>query len=228
MPRSTSAIIFDMDGVITHTMPYHFKAWRKVFSDAGISVDRFEVYSREGQKGLNSVLEIFAKHQRPVTRSRAKELLAKKERLFKSIAKERFIPGARGFIKKCRRSGCRLALVTGTSRHEVYKILPAGLIQCFDIIVSGGDVKHGKPHPEPYLKAMKALNIAKKEVVVIENAPYGIKSAKQAGLTCLALKTSLPKEFLKGADRIFNNFQELERYLHDRTSKKRSPGPSGL
>lgn len=205
-----------MDGVITHSMPYHYLAWKKVFKDSGIHIDRFEIYSREGQKGLTSVLEIFAKHDQPINRPDAKKLLAKKERLFKMIAKKRFVPGARTFIKKCHRSGCRLALVTGTSRHEVHKILPSGLIRCFDSIVSGDDVTHGKPHPEPFVKALKALQIPRGKAVVIENAPFGISSAKQAGLTCLALKTSLPGKFLKSADRIFDNFRDLERYLHDR------------
>lgn len=205
-----------MDGVITHTMPYHYLAWQKVFKGSGIKVDRFEIYSREGQKGLDSVLEIFAKHGRPISPADARKLLIRKECLFKKIAHKRFVPGARAFIQKCHRSGCRLALVTGTSRHEVYKILPSRLIRCFDIIVSGDDVKHGKPHPEPFRKALKALKIPRQKAVVIENAPFGISSAKQAGLTCLALKTSLPSSYLKGADRIFDNYRSLERFLHDR------------
>jgi beta-phosphoglucomutase len=205
-----------MDGVITHTMPYHFLAWKKVFQDSGVSVDRFEIYSREGQKGLNSVLEIFSKHGLPISQPGARVLLSRKERLFKKIARKRFVPGARTFIKKCHRSGCQLALVTGTSRHEVYKILPSRLIRCFDTVVSGDDVKHGKPHPEPFRKALKALKVPRNKAVVIENAPFGITSAKQAGLTCLALKTSLPSSYLKDADRIFDNYRSLERFLHDR------------
>jgi beta-phosphoglucomutase len=208
------AIFFDMDGVICHSMPYHYQAWKEIFSNYGIEVDRFEVYSREGQKGINSVLEIFAKYNKPISSPAAKKLLRQKERLFKKIARRRFVPGARTFIRKYHRSGCRLALVTGTSRHEVYNILPSGLIKCFDIIVTGGDVRYGKPHPEPYLKALKALKVPRNKAIVIENAPFGIRSAKSAGLFCLALKTSLPEKYLKGADKIFNNFRELERYLN--------------
>jgi beta-phosphoglucomutase len=212
----TRTIIFDMDGVITHTMPYHFSAWSKIFRRYGISVDHFEVYSREGQKGLNSVLEIFAKYHKPISLSVAKRLLLEKERLFKKTARKRFVPGARSFIRKYHRLGYKLALVTGTSRHEVEEILPIELRQCFNAIVTGGDVKHGKPHPEPYLKALKILKVPPSEAVVIENAPFGIRSAKSAGLRCLALKTSLPRQFLKGADRIFDDFTDLERHLHDR------------
>ena len=57
--KNISTLIFDMDGVITDTMPYHYRAWKEIFSQNGISVSRLQVYSREGQKGIQSVLEIF-------------------------------------------------------------------------------------------------------------------------------------------------------------------------
>jgi len=104
----------------------------------------------------------------------------------------------------------RLALVTGTSRHELYQILPTSLRDLFSVIVTGSDVKHGKPHPEPYLKSLKGLKIKASAAVVIENAPFGIRSAKQAGLKCIALETSLPKKYLSEADAIFPSIKELQ------------------
>lgn len=207
------AIIFDMDGVITMTMPAHFRAWSKVFADEGIHVSKLEVYSREGQKGLNSVLEIFAACGKKITLKRAKELLDKKEHLFKANARVRFVPGARSFIKECRRQGIELALVTGTARHEVMKILPENMIRAFDVIVSGSDVKHGKPHPEPYQKAIKALKVAGGEAFVLENAPFGIASAVKAGLFCVAIETSLPKAYLKEADVIIHDYHGLKKII---------------
>ena len=211
--RPLKAIIFDMDGVITMTMPSHQRAWTKVFADEGIRVSKFEVYSREGQKGLNSVLEIFAEHKKPITLRHAQRLLKKKESLFKANAAVRFVPGARSFIKKYHKRGIKLALVTGTARHEVMKILPEGLVNCFDVIISGSDVKHGKPHPEPYLKAVKKLNVGRGEAIVLENAPFGITSAVKAGLFCVAIETSLPKAYLKDAHKIIHDYGELEKFL---------------
>ena len=78
------------------------------------------------------------------------------------------------------------------------------------MIVAGNEVKQGKPHPEPYLKSLQKLKIKASEAVVIENAPFGIRSAKQAGLKCLALETSLPKQYLREADMIFSSIKELE------------------
>ena len=74
--------------------------------------------------------------------------------------------------------------------HEVKKILPSELFNRFEAVVSGSDVTNGKPHPEPYLKALKKLELAPQHAVVVENAPFGIASAKAAKLQCLAIETS--------------------------------------
>ncbi|HLD69311.1 MAG TPA: HAD family phosphatase, partial [Candidatus Omnitrophota bacterium] len=98
---------------------------------------------------------------------------------------------------------------TGTSRHELHRILPDYLYNLFSVVVTGTDVKNGKPHPEPFLKALKLLKIKSSEAVVIENAPLGIQSAKKAGLRCFALASSLPKQFLHEADAVFSSIKEM-------------------
>lgn len=211
--KPLKAIIFDMDGVITLTMPAHYRAWVKVFAKIGIKVPRFEVYRREGQKGLDSVMEISAKYGKPVSVAVARGLLLKKEQLFKGSVRTRFVPGATNFMKSCHRAGLKTGLVTGTARHEVEKILPEALIKAFDVIVCGSDVRNGKPHPEPYLKALKALKVAGGEAVVIENAPFGITSAVKAGLRCVAIETSLPRSYLKEANHVVRNYGELQKLL---------------
>jgi beta-phosphoglucomutase len=202
-----------MDGVITLTMPYHCRAWTKVFADEGIHLSRLEIYSREGQKGIVSILEIFKKYKKPITLAKAKKLILKKESMFKGMKNTPFVPGARSFIRKCHRHGIKLGLVTGTTKGEINKILPVSLIQCFNVIIGGDDVRNGKPHPEPYQKALKKLNVSREEAVVIENAPFGIASAVKAGIPCIALETSLPKPYLKDADHIVQNYKQLTSYM---------------
>jgi beta-phosphoglucomutase len=204
------AVIFDMDGVIADTMCYHMRAWRAIFARYGIRVSQNDIYKREGQKGINSVEEIFGEHGRSFDLTGGHRILLEKEELFKRIVKRRFIGGSRPFLKLLKRRGFKLALVTGTARHEVHKILPVEIFNLFDVVVCGSDVQNGKPHPEPYLTALKKLNIKAKQAVVIENAPFGIRSAKAAGIRCLALETSLPKKFLKQADRVFHSFAHLK------------------
>ena len=139
-----------------------------------------------------------------------KRLLKEKEILFKHIVKRKFISGSRMFIKRSVAQGFNLALVTGTSRPEAQKLLPKDLWGSFDVTVCGCDVQNGKPHPEPYLMALAKLNVKPQEAVVFENAPFGIRSAKAAGLVCIALETSLPASYLKSADAIFSSFKAIE------------------
>ena len=79
----------------------------------------------------------------------------------------------------------------------------------FDVIISGDDTEKGKPNPEPYLAAMQKLNILPIESLVIENAPLGIQSAKTAGAYCIAITTTLGREYLKEADEVVKNHREL-------------------
>lgn len=203
------AVIFDMDGVITDTMSYHMRAWRSVLLRHGVSVSKNDIYKREGQKGVDSVREILSDYKKPSDRKLVQEILLEKEELFKSIVKKRYIAGSRGFLKKLKRGGFKLALVTGTARHEVYEILPDEIYGLFDAVVCGSDVQNGKPHPEPYLTALSKLKLESKQAVVIENAPFGIQSAKEAGIRCLGLETSLSKKFLNKADAVFHSFAHM-------------------
>lgn len=208
------AVIFDMDGVITNTMPDHFNAWLATFSAIGIKVSCYDIYEREGQDGLTSVREITKKYGIRVSDKKARRILAQKERLFKRIVKIRFVTGARPFVRLLKKKKFLLGLVTGTAAHEVRRIMPKKLLKMFDAIVTGDRVKKSKPHPEPFLKALKALKVRSDEAAVLENAPFGIKSAKRAGLFCIAMQTSLPLKYLSGADAVFKSYAQLRKILH--------------
>ena len=203
-----------MDGVITNTMPDHYHAWNVALASEGIHVTHLDIYSREGQPGFQSIKELFKKFKKSYCKKIAKSLLQKKETVFKEIVRLRFIIGARTFLKDLKRKGFQLALVTGTSRHEVNKILPKYLRDLFCVIITANDVRFGKPHPEPYSKALKQLGLKSSEAVVIENAPFGIRSAKGAGISCLALETSLSEKYLNEADAVFSNVKELRQKVN--------------
>ena len=102
-----------------------------------------------------------------------------------------------------------MGLVTGTPGKEIKNILPERIAKLFDCIVAGDQVKKGKPNPEPYINAAKTLNLNPSECVVVENGPFGIKSAKGAGMFCFALTTSLPENYLKGADIVVDALGEI-------------------
>jgi HAD superfamily hydrolase (TIGR01509 family) len=121
--------------------------------------------------------------------------------------------GSKELLLELQRLNYRLALVTGTRLEVVNKVLQMGLGGVFEIIITGEMVSNGKPDPEPYLKAVNELNVDKESCLVVENAPAGIESAKSAGLTCFAVQTSLPEEYLKSADKIFRSIDDLSAFL---------------
>lgn len=207
------AVIFDMDGVVTDTMPYHFRAWKKVYAEQGMPLSKKDVYLREGQPGSRMIREVFQERGRFYDEKLAKEMLLRKEQIFNRIVRPAFVPGARTLLRVLHSRNIRTALVTGTARQEVHRILPAGLLKKFDVVVTGDEVKHGKPNPEPFLKALKKLRLRPSETVVIENAPFGILSARKAHITCIALPSYLSRSYLKDADFVFSSYRDLRKNL---------------
>lgn len=194
-------------------MPFHARAWQDTFRKFGIKVAKKEIYLREGEKWDTTFFDIARKHAIKITPDVKKAVFKHRENVFKNILKVRIFKDAPPLIKHLKKKGLKLALVTGTPRREVKRILPRGLYRLFDVVIPSDEVKRGKPHPEPYLKALKALRVRAVDAVVIENAPNGIKAAKKAGIKVLAVATSLPGRYLKEADTAVKSLREITPYL---------------
>jgi len=207
------ALLFDMDGVITDSMPHHCEAWQRIFERYGILVSQEEILRREGERGRVTLETILSEQGRELSQDEIRKALEDKEEIFRSLASPTLFPGAERLVRTIRERGKKLALVTGTSGREARGNLPADLLGCFDVLVSGDMVTAGKPHPEPYRMALHRLGVSPDESLVIENAPYGIESAKRAGLRCIAVTTSLPAEYLRDADKIVRDLEELRELL---------------
>lgn len=210
------AVIFDMDGVITDTMEYHFRAWKGVLKEIGLQVSRLDIYSREGEKGGDSLKDILLEHGIEPDKALITRLLEKKEVRFRRIVRPRIFSGAEPLISRLQKKGFILALVTGTSRSELRRYLPEQLLACFTVSLTGDEVNQGKPHPEPYLTVLDHLQISASQAVVVENAPFGIRSARAAGLYCLAITTSLPESYLyeAGASEVLSTLEEIEARIY--------------
>jgi len=203
------AIIFDMDGVIVDSMPYHFLAWYEALRPLGISVRCFDVYMREGERWQKSLGDLLKDSGMSPTKEIFKRVFTARQKLFKNKFKRFVFKGAKEFLIRLKKGGYPLGMVTGTTKAGIKEILPRGIERLFDFIVTGDCIKRGKPCAEPYLKAAKGLKVKPGECVVIENAPYGVLSAKRAGMFCIALTSSLPPEYLKKADVIVDNLKEI-------------------
>ncbi len=208
-----NSVIFDMDGVIVDGMPYHIESWKKALLTVGISVTDLEIYLMEGMTGEETIQELTSKKNKFLSDESIKDVLKLKRKIFKDIFAVKLMKGSQELLLELQRLNYRLALVTGTRLEVVNKVLQMGLEGVFEIIVTGEMVSNGKPDPEPYLKAVNELNVDKESCLVIENAPAGITSAKSAGLTCFAVQTSLPEEYLKSADKIFRSIDDLSAFL---------------
>lgn len=83
----------------------------------------------------------------------------------------------------------------------------------FNAIVTGDDIPRAKPYPDPYEIARNSLGLRKEECLIIENAPLGIQSAKAAGIRCAVIATTLPMEYLKGADFYLKKLPDIFKYI---------------
>lgn len=224
-PGRLSAVCFDMDGVLIDTMPLHARAWQDALRRRGLRVSKRLIYAWEGEPGRVTARRLLSRQGRRVPAGRISELLDDKERLFIRYARGIRCDGRLlALLEELAGRAVKLALVTGTSAKEVERMLPERVRRRFDAVVTADQVRHGKPHPEPYRRALRQLGVLPPQAVVVENAPHGIRSARRAraGLV-VALTSSLPRAHLHEAHFVVHSLPRLCALLRRLTA-----GPVGL
>ncbi len=205
------AIIFDMDGVLVDSMRFQADAWAKAFQDAGINIVREDIYELEGSNDKRLIKSIFKEARKEPEPEHFERLPEKKRDLleFDRIKPFEGIPECLDELKR----NFRLAMVSGSNRNTVGKIVDKFFSGYFDVVINGSDLERGKPDPDPYLKALEMLGLTKNECMVIENAPLGITAAKRAGLYCVAVASMLEPEKVQHADLVLEDHASLFDYL---------------
>jgi beta-phosphoglucomutase-like phosphatase (HAD superfamily) len=206
------AVIFDMDGVLTDSMPYHAQAMKKVFNELGITIDVQDIYEREGEKTVDVVDFLLKKGTGDTSKYDRSSIVENYIAEFRRIAEFRVFEGMKECLQEIK-TKFLLAVVSGSDKPIVYDIMESKFPGIFDVIVTGDDVDHGKPAPDPYLKAVDMLKIRKDECFVVENAPMGVDSALSAGLCCIAVPTYLSPDKLSRANLLIRDHRELVKYL---------------
>lgn len=207
------SVLFDMDGVLFDSMPYHADAWHKTMAHHGLNLSREEAYLHEGRTGA-STINIVCKRERgyEASEDEIKTIYAEKSEEFNKNPEVQRMPGALEVLTKIKQDGLFSMVVTGSGQHSLINRLNTNFPGIFtpELMVTAFDVKYGKPNPEPYLMALKKGNLKANEAIVVENAPLGVEAGHAAGIFTVAVNTGpLDDKVLlaAGADLLFPSMQ---------------------
>ena len=207
------AILFDLDGVIVDTLHFHFLAWQEMFRRWGGEVKELTVLLHEGRSSREILPILIEEAGIEIPEDQRYDFIETKRAYYRSIVKVQFYPEAKETLQKLHKEGYKLALVTACAKKNMNHALSEDELKLFDVIITGDDIPRAKPYPDPYEIAQKKLGFEKDECLVIENAPLGIESGKNAGIKVAAIATTLPKEYLKGADYYLDTLSDIFEYL---------------
>lgn len=200
------AVIFDMDGVLINSEPLHFLATREILATHGVAMSEADYFGRYIVYSDWEIMDLLL----PDASARPAAAQAKSRRYLELVASG--IPAfPDGLSLLMRTDGWRVALATGSMRNEAELALRSlGIRDRFHAIVTREDCMHGKPDPEPFLRAASGLGVAPARCVVIEDTPGGVQAAKAAGMTCVAVTHSCPRERLSGADLVVDDLGRVD------------------
>lgn len=209
------AALIDMDGTLYDSMPSHARAWCRLMAESGIDVPVNEFFRYEGRTGASTINLIFKqKLGREATDEECRALYHRKTELFSSMPPVSPMPGAAEMLDFMKQIGMRRVLVTGSGQNSLISRLDTDYPGAFteDLRVTSRDVVHGKPAPEPYLKAMEKARVTAPECIVVENAPLGVEAGHAAGMFTIGINTGPldPRELTEaGADVVFDSMPEF-------------------
>lgn len=209
------SVLFDMDGVLFDSMPYHSDAWHKVMKAHGLNLSREEAYMHEGRTGAGTINILYQRELgRDATQEEIENIYKEKSIEFNTHPQAERMSGAWELLQKVKTSGLTPTVVTGSGQLSLLDKLEHHFPGMFrqELMVTAFDVKYGKPHPEPYLMALKKGGLQPDEAIVIENAPLGVESGHKAGIFTIAVNTGpLDGQVLldAGADLLFPSMAAL-------------------
>lgn len=215
MKKKLKAVLFDMDGVLFNSMPYHAEAWHQVMKSHGLTLSREEAYMHEGRTGAGTINIVFQREMgRDASLEEIDSIYKEKSILFNSYTEAERMPGAWELLQQVKADGLVPMVVTGSGQLSLLERLEHNFSGMFqkELMVTAFDVKYGKPNPEPYLMALQKGGLKADEAVVVENAPLGVEAGHKAGIFTIAVNTGpLDGQVLldAGADLLFPSMQAL-------------------
>lgn len=205
------AVIFDMDGVLVDSQPYHFKADIDTMAEYGVIKDQKFYESFAGTltaDRMRTLKEMFGLDV-PV-----EEMTIKRENMILDIMGKDDIKPVSGipeFLRSIKEKGLTTAVASSSDYKLINLILDRlKIAQYFDSVTSGSDVKRGKPSPDVFLLAAERIGIEPSECLVVEDSENGVKAAKAAGMKALGyINPTSGKQDLSLADFITDDFKKI-------------------
>jgi HAD superfamily hydrolase (TIGR01509 family) len=186
------AAIFDWDGTLADTRHPIVVSFHRALKENGLDVSTEYIERRIGIGASETFREILRSQGREVDEQLVKQLVARKSEIQVELADEvQLFDGARELLAELQ-GKVRVALASMNNRMVVGHLLKAkGLEDCFEVIMTSDRVSRSKPDPEIFLKTAEELEVKPKKCVVFEDSIFGVKAAKAAGMSCIAVTTGV-------------------------------------
>jgi beta-phosphoglucomutase len=207
-------LIFDMDGVLVNSNPYHRISWKNFLLRKGYpySEELFDevISGRTGNTTLRILMGDELTDQ--VVSEYIAEIDADFQDIFGATEESVHFPGLYEFLDEVRMAGFKTALATSAATGNVtLSLKKLGLEDYFSVIIDINDVTRGKPDPEVYLASLARLGVSKARCLVIEDSKAGVQAALGAGLRVIGISTSHTREELleEGVSMVIEDFTNL-------------------
>lgn len=183
------AVIFDVDGTLVDSNELHIDAWDEVFRHFGKEFSRAKLHKHVG-KGGDQYVPAF------LNEAETREFGAEAEKMHGDIFKRKYLnrvrpfPKVRELLQRIRDDGKRIALASSSSDDEIkHYIELANLRDVVDAFTTKSDVQHSKPSPDVFARALRLLDVAAADAVVVGDTPFDIQAAKKIQLATIALRS---------------------------------------
>src|ERR1700676_2110527 len=199
--QKPQAILFDLDGVLTDTSEYHYRAWKRLADEEGIPFTREENDAHlRGVSRRESLMYIL--RDRKVTEAQIQEMMDRKNRYYTDMIKDMspadLVPGGKQLLQSIRDAGIKIAVASVSKNcHTVLDRLD--IIDAFDGVADGYSVANTKPAPDLFVYAAGLTRIPTSGCLGVEDADAGIEAIKNAGMVALGIG---PKERFYRADKV--------------------------
>ena len=205
------AVIFDMDGVISHTNPHHADAFRAFFKNHNIRATDEDFEEHIYGKHNSYIFKHF--FQRELTELELQNFEEQKEGLFRELYTEKVeaLPGFLGFLKSLKENKVKTGIATSAPEANLRLIAEKlNLYKDMESVLYSEKIKKHKPDPEIYLRSADNLGVKPENCLVFEDSSSGIKAGQAAGMQVCAVLTTHTKAQLPKCDWYISNFKELD------------------